>query len=171
MSDMIRTISLHQPWATLVAIGAKRIETRSWSTDYRGPLVIHAAKRFKPKELHTMFNDPYGFWRAAFSLFADLFQRNQIWTAAKLREVMPLGALVATCNLVDCVPVENVSWDALGRVVGTYEGRSCCEGQLGNYNKGRYAWILEDIKKIEPAVPWRGHQSFFSVPRSALLSE
>lgn len=37
-------LSLPQPWASLVADGAKRIETRSWGTPYRGPLAIHAAK-------------------------------------------------------------------------------------------------------------------------------
>ena len=42
----MKVLTLTQPWATLVAIGAKRIETRSWSTKYRGPLAIHAAKGF-----------------------------------------------------------------------------------------------------------------------------
>ena len=40
----MKALTLHQPWATLVAVGEKRIETRSWSTDYRGPLAIHAGK-------------------------------------------------------------------------------------------------------------------------------
>ena len=40
----MKAITLTQPWATLVAIGAKRIETRSWRTFYRGPLAIHAGK-------------------------------------------------------------------------------------------------------------------------------
>jgi hypothetical protein len=40
----MKVLSLTQPWATLAAIGAKKIETRSWSTAYRGPLAIHAAK-------------------------------------------------------------------------------------------------------------------------------
>ena len=31
----MRAITLTQPWATLVALGFKKIETRSWSTDYR----------------------------------------------------------------------------------------------------------------------------------------
>lgn len=160
----LRTISLHQPWATLVAIGAKRIETRSWKTDYRGPLCIHAAKRWKPNDIHTMFNDSYGFWRAAFSAFEGYFQQNKIWTSAKLKSLMPLGKLVATCRLVDCIPVEKVSWELLQRTVGTHEGRACCEAQLGNYNRGRYAWLLEDIREIPGPIPYRGHQSFFSVP-------
>lgn len=40
----MKALSLTQPWASLVAVGAKRIETRSWRTSYRGPLAIHAAK-------------------------------------------------------------------------------------------------------------------------------
>lgn len=42
----MKALSLTQPWATLVATGQKTIETRSWSTRYRGPLLIHAAKGF-----------------------------------------------------------------------------------------------------------------------------
>ena len=43
--DAVKVLTLTQPWATLVAIGAKKIETRSWSASYRGPLAIHAAAR------------------------------------------------------------------------------------------------------------------------------
>ena len=39
-------LSCTQPWATLVVTGAKLFETRSWTTTYRGPLMIHAAKTF-----------------------------------------------------------------------------------------------------------------------------
>lgn len=39
----VKTLTLLQPWASLVACGAKKIETRSWATKYRGPLAIHAA--------------------------------------------------------------------------------------------------------------------------------
>ena len=42
----MKALSLTQPWAALVVTGAKRFETRSWTTAYRGPLLIHAAKRF-----------------------------------------------------------------------------------------------------------------------------
>ena len=39
-----KTLTIAQPWATLVAIGAKQIETRSWQTNYRGDIAIHAGK-------------------------------------------------------------------------------------------------------------------------------
>ena len=42
----MKALTLTQPWATLIAVGAKRIETRSWGTSYRGRIAIHAAKGF-----------------------------------------------------------------------------------------------------------------------------
>ncbi len=44
----MKALTLTQPWASLVAVGAKRIETRSWETNYRGTIAIHAAKGWKP---------------------------------------------------------------------------------------------------------------------------
>ena len=41
----MKAISLWQPYASAMALGWKRNETRSWSISYRGPLLIHAAKK------------------------------------------------------------------------------------------------------------------------------
>ena len=53
----MKIISLWQPWASLMAHGHKQIETRSWPTSYRGPLLIHAAKRWTAEEAdyHRVF--------------------------------------------------------------------------------------------------------------------
>jgi len=40
----MKAISLHQPWATWIAEGKKTIETRTWPTRYRGPLLICSSK-------------------------------------------------------------------------------------------------------------------------------
>jgi len=44
----IVALSLHQPWASMIATGDKTIETRGWGTTYRGPLLICATQ--EPKE-------------------------------------------------------------------------------------------------------------------------
>lgn len=48
MSERVqcRVATLWQPWATAIAMGLKTIETRNWSTRYRGLLGIHAGKRW-----------------------------------------------------------------------------------------------------------------------------
>jgi hypothetical protein len=38
--DMIKAISLWQPWASFIPQGLKHYETRSWKTSYRGKLLI-----------------------------------------------------------------------------------------------------------------------------------
>lgn len=53
----MKILSLWEPWATLMAIGAKRIETRSWRTEYRGWLAIHAAKAGMPDAEAIRTND------------------------------------------------------------------------------------------------------------------
>jgi len=42
----MKTLTVRQPWAWAIARGHKNIENRSWTTNYRGPLAIHAAKQF-----------------------------------------------------------------------------------------------------------------------------
>jgi len=40
----MEALTICQPYAHLIAIGEKWVETRTWGTDYRGPLAIHAGK-------------------------------------------------------------------------------------------------------------------------------
>jgi hypothetical protein len=41
----MKELSIRQPWAWLIIAGHKDVENRSWTTTYRGPLLIHAARR------------------------------------------------------------------------------------------------------------------------------
>jgi hypothetical protein len=45
----MRVLTVQQPFATLIALGEKRVEYRSWSTSYREPLAIASSKGF-PKD-------------------------------------------------------------------------------------------------------------------------
>ena len=44
----MKAITLEQPFASLVCIGAQKMETRPWHTEYRGPLAIHTGESFSP---------------------------------------------------------------------------------------------------------------------------
>lgn len=155
----MRAISLWQPWATAVALGSKRIETRHWQTRYRGPLAIHAAKRMNRAE------------------FAD-FQRSDYWQAALfeaqeddirfLRDILPFGAVVATCELVACLPSESFEAGHLDRVNRADIG-GWTERQMGNFGPGRFGWVLGNIRPLQEPVPFRGMQGLFNVPDSLLL--
>lgn len=47
----MKVITLKQPWATLVAEGIKKYEFRTWKTNYRGKVLIHAGAGIEKKEL------------------------------------------------------------------------------------------------------------------------
>ena len=82
----MKAFTLTQPWATLVAISAKRIETRSWGTDYRGPLAIHAAKGWTEPCVRLFFKEP----------FKSILEK----AGYKLFSLLPRGEVIAVCDLV-----------------------------------------------------------------------
>ena len=86
----MKAITTWQPWASLLARGAKKYETRSWETKYRGPIAIHAAQ--KP------FNTDSYLDRELYP-FADALGLPDIYSFNKL----PYGAVVAVANLVNCL--------------------------------------------------------------------
>lgn len=54
----MKALTLIQPWASLITEGIKTIETRSWSTKYRGPLAIHAGKKVDEEACMKFGFDP-----------------------------------------------------------------------------------------------------------------
>lgn len=57
----MRCITIRQPWATLIALGEKEFETRSWRTAYRGELGIHAGMRIDKRFVNRNRTNQY--WR------------------------------------------------------------------------------------------------------------
>lgn len=140
----MKILTLTQPWATLVAISAKRIETRSWQTSYRGPLAIHAAKGF-PKWAKETCAEPL-FHEALYAGGYDIGLRSS--------EILPIGCVIATCRLVDvCRTQELICLEGVATLYP--ELYTTKERAFGDYTEGRYAWILEAINPIVP-VPAKG---------------
>lgn len=143
----MKCLSLQQPWATLVAIGAKSIETRSWSTPYRGPLAIQAAKTWNAELIAVAGADP----------FATLLRAAGFCQTAIYRPP-PRGVIVAVCRMLGCVRVpiphfvHGDSCIAAGRTIPPEEP----ERSFGNYSPGRYAWILADVVALREPIQCRG---------------
>ena len=56
----MKALTIIQPWATLIASGHKMNETRSWKTNYRGEVLIHAGKNPKDYTSGCYIDDPDG---------------------------------------------------------------------------------------------------------------
>ena len=90
----LRTLSLRQPWAWLVVNGYKDIENRSWRTNHRGPLLIHASS-------------------TTTTLQADLRRVKQEYRI-DLPDSLELGGVVGVVDVVDCVKKSDSRWHFRG---------------------------------------------------------
>lgn len=137
----MRAVTLHQPWATLIALGAKTIETRGWPTRYRGPLAIHAAKR------HC---DPFVFETVAFNV---VLKKSGFVTWHDL----PRGAIVAVATLSDCLASQDPR-------VRERTDRNPLDLTFGDLGPGRFGWMLDDVQRIRPEILCNGKQGLWFPP-------
>lgn len=139
----MKALSLTQPWATLVAIGAKRIETRSWGTSYRGPLAIHASKGFPKWAQETCWEEPF---RHALVSGGE--------AVAEPKGSLPLGAVIATCRLAHCKFIRDPGMmSTRDWKIPTSEEH---EYFFGDYTPGRFAWFLDDVQALPEPIPAKG---------------
>ena len=129
------SLTLHQPWASLIADGRKTIETRSWPPP-RGligdRIAIHAGKRI---DLHL----------------------SEKWFPG---EHMPLGAIICTARIDDVAHVEygGAPFQTLAWWCGRQEFDRVPIDEFGDFSLGRYLWKLAAVKEVSPVVHVRGRQ-------------
>jgi len=141
----MRGLSITQPWASLVALGEKTVETRSWSTTYRGLLFIQAAKGFPADCQHLCWRDPF-----APVLIGGGFDRA---------EQLPRGSIVAVARLAHVAPTELFGSTDLLTIAEA--GR---EFAFGDFSDGRFGWMLQDVRPLKEPVPCRGALGLWAVP-------
>lgn len=154
----MKIITLWQPWASLIALGLKQYETRSWLTPYRGPLLIHAAKRpFVLEEqsgkIRVVDRDADWAWQSALELAYEtgiLTDQSRIPFAHQL----PLGTVVAIADLTNCSRMTNFSISEMTQL----------EKHVGDWRQGRYAWHLDNIRPLAKPIPWKGGQGLRNAP-------
>jgi len=133
----MRALTLWQPWATLMAEGHKKIETRSWGTNVRGAVSIHSAK--KPfKEVKSLIH-PRSIEAISRLLYPFSLDR------------LPTGYVLGVGRLTDCKLIDEAFLETLDPT----------ERLLGDYTIGRYAWIFEDVKHFKSPILAKGSQGFW----------
>lgn len=122
----MKVLSITEPMATLISINKKKIETRSWKTNYRGKIYIHASKTKIRKE-----------WKDNKELMS-LLDDNEL----------NYGKIICECNLDDCVLMTE---DFINKIKENKQEYLC-----GIYEVGRYAWILSDVKMLDTKIGAKG---------------
>ena len=136
----VKALSLWNPWAMLMAVGEKTVETRGWATSYRGLLAIHAAQKRSAELRALMDEEP----------FKGALENHGIKPGAAQYDY-PHGAVVAVVHLDVCVATD--IWVP-----------SILERPFGNYEPGRYAWRTSGLQRLLAPVLCRGRQRLFDLP-------
>jgi len=144
----LKAITLHQPWATLMALGEKIFETRGWATPHRGETAIHAGKKVD----------------------RDACEREPIksvlakhgYTASNL----PTGAVVAIATLSHCWSIGTdyqsgmpVLFNGVGGETKSITAKEC---NFGYYDNDRFAWEFKDMSRLPQMIPAKGQQRLWN---------
>ncbi|HUU40975.1 MAG TPA: hypothetical protein VMW42_08545 [Desulfatiglandales bacterium] len=139
----MKAISLHQPWASCVALGLKTIETRNHDRFRRlqgKRIAIHAAKKIDINILIDCVIKAIGKGKGeelASSTFADR------------------GKIVCTAKVID------TGWASPGISVD-FNKRAMCE------TAGKFLLFLDEIEPLKEPIPFRGRQGIFHVSDSLI---
>ena len=140
----MKAITLHQPWASLIAHGVKTIETRSWAPPrvlIGERIAIHAGmKREQSGRLHP----------ATHAAILDLYGIG--WG-----DRIPMGAVVATALLENSFQFKALDGQYVS-LAGSPEPRQWAVDPHGDFSPGRWLWMLTDIECLPAPIPARGHQ-------------
>lgn len=124
----MKVLSIKEPFASLVSVGIKKIETRSWKTNYRGEIYIHASLS------KTGSSD-----KNRFDKLINLLPKDY---------ELKYGNIICKCNLKDCIYMTE-------EYVLKMQNNTT-EYLCGRYEVGRYAWILDDIEILAEPILAKG---------------
>ena len=152
----MKALTICQPFASLIVGGPgiyvgelKRIENRTWRTDFRGKILIHAGKSHK--------------WMPC------------IYEFDSRPKGMPFGALVGTADLVDCLSLGALDSLLRNRDKTYVSGLDPRDRRFAEHAQwmwclrnmhaaGPFLWLLEKVRRFEEPVPYPGAQGLFEVP-------
>lgn len=141
----MRAISLYQPWSSLLACGAKTIETRPYQTHCRGLLAIHAAQKIVKVNTHD-----------AAVMMRALDPKSRPHLNQDYLDGLPRGVIVAVVEIYDCLPVEEL--------IVKHKDWVNSEKHFGNFDAGRFGWLTKNPIALKEPVPCKGKQGFFFLP-------
>lgn len=124
----MKVLCIKEPFASLVSLGKKKIETRSWRTSYRGEIYIHASLTKSP--------------------IKDKLREETLMKLLPANYEFKQGKIICKAILKDCIYmdeefIKNIKKDKI-------------EYLCGHYEIGRYAWVLDDIEVLDKEIPAKG---------------
>ncbi len=152
----MKALTIHQPYASLIAAGAKSFETRSWEPSdaqlaIGDLLAIHAGVGGHP--------DPYYNPSVVCAMrSARLLPQGHDYPWVKDRDrILPLGSVVAVVRFLG-------AWSTSDALIMDHEM------PLGDYSEGRFAWSLKLVVQLPEPIPAKGAQRLWNWTPPAPIS-
>jgi hypothetical protein len=143
----MKCISLWQPWATLLVLGPKKFESRSWKLPEKligQRIAIHASKKRTPYQQELCVTEPF---RAA------LIATGYLGIAD-----LPFGAIVGSV-------IFSEPWNTTHpKFLAMLGNMPSCELAFGDFSPGRWAWPVTKCHQLKVPIPFKGAQGFFNLP-------
>ncbi|OWM67299.1 hypothetical protein CDL15_Pgr000751 [Punica granatum] len=135
-------LTMHQPWASLLVYGIKRIEGRSWPAPIRGRLWIHAASKV-PDEATI---------KAMEEFYREIYAVDGV-TDLKFPEHYPISRLIGCVDVVGCLRGEEVAaWDKIPEGVRLEAQTDFC-------------WLCERPQRLIVPFEMRGYQRVYNLEK------
>jgi hypothetical protein len=130
----VKALSIRQPWAWLIIHAGKNIENRTWATNYRGRILVHASKGMTLSEYMSAQN--------TLDTAKEISPSTAPWANIELPkfEELERGGFVGLVNIVDCVDESQSPWFF-----------------------GPKGFVLAKPQPM-PFSTWKGRLGFFDVP-------
>lgn len=131
----MKAITIKQPWASLICWVLKDIENRTWKTNFRGRVFVHAGAQWyeNVKNVPTLFT----FWQGNEISRKD---KNSRFMEALLHKELPLSAIIGEVEIIDCVENHPSIWAM----------------------EGQFHWVLTNAIQYETPIPCKGALSFWT---------
>ena len=147
----IKALTFDQPWASLIALGYKTVDTRHWQPPQSlvGQLLaIHAGKKVVNYQ---------AVWEREPWVLPFLYQLGEL----------PRGAVVAVALLREVLTVERVILQDDQKLVvkarqANGQSKYIPHDPWGDFRPGRYLWVLEGVNQLEVPEPAVGHQGIWN---------
>lgn len=133
----MKSISIRQPWASLIAAGIKNVENRTWAPRYRGDILI-VSSRSRPA-------------------LADIGRAEKICATigARVPDEYPLGVALCVVHFGGILHLDDI-----GNTVTDHPTITEIDGTW--WDDGYTGWILEDVRQIDP-IPVVGRLGLYDV--------
>lgn len=148
----VQALSLWQPWATLLAHGKKKVETRTWcypvgSSRLPQVVAIHATKGWgrgmTEEDFHLVCREP-------------LYREALTECGYTHPEDLPRGCVVGLGLLEDCVSAEDLTTLACWSGLMTERERA-----FGGFSPGRFGWVFSRVRRFGAPIPYQGAQGIW----------